>query len=252
MIRIVVVGRGGTGKTSFVALAARWLCEHGGWPLLLVDADPDQSLAEMVGADLAKAGVRTIAELLEETFIAGTGTTSGVAPSERIEGRIWEEGLYRGGLLRPRRARHQVGRGVLLPARRGPETGARAARPAVPLPSDRLAGRARAPQPADRGGGRPDRRPGRRLEEVVRPRGTGAAGRGRVRRPVRPVRRGRRVPGRPGDGGARVLDRDAVRRPDRGRSRRGRVHARGAIPLRPPRGQPRSRLGRRDPRAGPG
>lgn len=96
MIRIVVVGRGGTGKTSFVALAARWLCEHGGGPILLVDADPDQSLAEMVGADLAQAGVRTIAELLEETFIAGTGTTAGVAPSERIEGRIWEEGLYEG------------------------------------------------------------------------------------------------------------------------------------------------------------
>ena len=96
MIRVVVVGRGGTGKTSFVALAARWLCEHGGGPILLVDADPDQSLAEMVGADLARAGVRTIAELLEETFIAGSGTTTGVAPSERIEGRIWEEGLYEG------------------------------------------------------------------------------------------------------------------------------------------------------------
>ncbi len=96
MIRIVVVGRGGTGKTTTVALAARWLCEHGAGPVLLVDADPDQSLAEMVGADLAGAEVRTIAELLEETFIAGTGTTAGVAPSDRIEGRIWEDGLYEG------------------------------------------------------------------------------------------------------------------------------------------------------------
>ena len=96
MIRVVVVGRGGTGKTSFVALAARWLCEHGGGPILLVDADPDQSLAEMVGADLAGAGVKTIAELLEATFIAGKGTTTGIAPSERIEARVWEEGLYEG------------------------------------------------------------------------------------------------------------------------------------------------------------
>jgi CO dehydrogenase maturation factor len=96
MIRVVVVGRGGTGKTTLVALAARWLCDHGAGPVLLVDADPDQSLAEMVGADLAGRGVRTIAELLEDTFIEGGGTTSGVAPSERIEGRIWKEGLYEG------------------------------------------------------------------------------------------------------------------------------------------------------------
>ena len=96
MIRVVVVGRGGTGKTTTVALAARWLCEHGQGPILLVDADPDQSLAEMVGADLASAGVKTIAELLEETFIAGTGTTAGIAPSERIEARVWAEGLYEG------------------------------------------------------------------------------------------------------------------------------------------------------------
>lgn len=96
MIRVVVVGRGGTGKTTTVALAARWLCDHGWGPVLLVDADPDQSLAEMVGADLAGRGVRTIAELLEDTFIAGTGTTIGVSPSERIEARIWEEGLYEG------------------------------------------------------------------------------------------------------------------------------------------------------------
>ncbi|KAF5044603.1 hypothetical protein DSECCO2_490060 [anaerobic digester metagenome] len=96
MIRVVVVGRGGTGKTTTVALAARWLCEHGQGPILLVDADPDQSLAEMVGADLAGAGVKTIAELLEETFITGKGTTTGIAPSERIEGRIWEEGVYEG------------------------------------------------------------------------------------------------------------------------------------------------------------
>ena len=96
MIRVVLVGRGGTGKTTTVALAARWLCDHGKGPVLLVDADPDQSLAEMVGADLAGAGVRTIAELLEETFISGTGTTMGVAPSERIEGRIWEQGVFEG------------------------------------------------------------------------------------------------------------------------------------------------------------
>ena len=94
MKTIVTMGRGGTGKTSFVALAARYLIASGQTPVLLVDADPDQNLAEMAGADLEMAGKKTIAELLSETFIARGGTTVGVAPSKRIENRIWEEGLY--------------------------------------------------------------------------------------------------------------------------------------------------------------
>jgi len=90
---IVTMGRGGTGKTSFVALAARHLIAKGETPLLLVDADPDQNLAEMVGIDLESAGRKTIAELLSDTFIARGGTTVGIPPSKRIENRIWEEGL---------------------------------------------------------------------------------------------------------------------------------------------------------------
>jgi CO dehydrogenase maturation factor len=94
---IVTMGRGGTGKTSFVALMARYLIEKGETPLLLVDADPDQNLAEMVGVDLELAGKKTIAELLSETFIAQGGTMTGIAPSKRIENRLWEQGLYEGG-----------------------------------------------------------------------------------------------------------------------------------------------------------
>jgi CO dehydrogenase maturation factor len=90
------MGRGGTGKTSFVALMARYLIEKKATPILLVDADPDQNLAEMVGVDLEAAGKKTIAELLSDTFIARGGTTVGIAPSSRIENRIWEEGLYEG------------------------------------------------------------------------------------------------------------------------------------------------------------
>jgi CO dehydrogenase maturation factor len=96
MKTLVTMGRGGTGKTTFVALAARYLAEQGIVPLLLVDADPDQNLAEMVGIDLAQAGKKTIAELLSETFIARGGTMTGIAPSRRIENRLWEEGLYEG------------------------------------------------------------------------------------------------------------------------------------------------------------
>jgi CO dehydrogenase maturation factor len=91
---IVTMGRGGTGKTSFVALMAKYLIERHATPVLLVDADPDQNLAEMVGVDLESAGKKTIAELLSETFIAQGGTMAGIAPSKRIENRIWEQGLY--------------------------------------------------------------------------------------------------------------------------------------------------------------
>jgi CO dehydrogenase maturation factor len=94
--KIVTIGRGGTGKTSFVALVTKYLIETGKKPLLLVDADPDQSLAEMIGVDPGKQGKKTISELLVETFIERGGTTVGVPPSQRIEGEIWSKGLYEG------------------------------------------------------------------------------------------------------------------------------------------------------------
>jgi CO dehydrogenase maturation factor len=96
MKTFVTMGRGGTGKTSFVALMAKYLIDKNATPILLVDADPDQNLAEMVGIDLESAGKKTIAELLSETFIEKGGTTIGIPPSRRIENRIWEQGLYEG------------------------------------------------------------------------------------------------------------------------------------------------------------
>ena len=94
MKTLVTIGRGGTGKSSFTALMAKCFVESGQSPLLLVDADPDQNLAEMLGIDLNEAGKSTIAELLVSTFIEKGGTTVGVPPTERIESRIWEKGLY--------------------------------------------------------------------------------------------------------------------------------------------------------------
>ena len=96
MRRLVSLGRGGSGKSTFVALAAKHLIEVGHTPILLVDVDPDQNLGEMVGVDLKEQGKKTISELLLETFIEKGGTTVGVPPSERIEARIWEKGLYEG------------------------------------------------------------------------------------------------------------------------------------------------------------
>jgi CO dehydrogenase maturation factor len=93
---LVTMGRGGTGKTSFVALMTKYFAEQGRTPMLLVDVDPDQSLAEMVGVDLEKEGVKTIAELVTETFIDRGGTRVGVSPTERIETAIFQRGLYEG------------------------------------------------------------------------------------------------------------------------------------------------------------
>jgi CO dehydrogenase maturation factor len=74
----------------------RCLLEKNQGPLLLVDLDPDQNLAEMVGVDLEAAGKKTISELLVRTFLEEGGTRVGIPPSERIENRIWEQGLYEG------------------------------------------------------------------------------------------------------------------------------------------------------------
>lgn len=52
---IVSTGRGGTGKSTFVALASRYLAP----PLLLLDTDPDQSLADMLGVDLDAVKIKT-------------------------------------------------------------------------------------------------------------------------------------------------------------------------------------------------
>ena len=94
MKTLVTVGRGGTGKSSFTALMAKCFIEAGISPLLLVDADPDQNLGEMLGVDLKEAGKSTIADLIVSTFIEQGGTTVGIPPTQRIESRIWENGLY--------------------------------------------------------------------------------------------------------------------------------------------------------------
>jgi len=96
MKTLVTMGRGGTGKTSFVAMMTKYFTSSKKTPLLLVDVDPDQNLAEMVGVDLEREGVRTIADLVTETFIQKGGTTLGIPPTSRIETRVLEQGLYEG------------------------------------------------------------------------------------------------------------------------------------------------------------
>ena len=74
----------------------KYFIEKGETPLLLIDADPDQNLSEMIGVDLKEEGRKTVSELLVETFLEGGGTTVGVPPSKRIESKLWEVGLYEG------------------------------------------------------------------------------------------------------------------------------------------------------------
>jgi CO dehydrogenase maturation factor len=96
--RIAVVGRGGTGKTSFTALLAKHFIEKDETPILLVDLDPDMNLAEMVGVDLAAAGKMTVSELLLDTMERENDGTERPQPFplEKLEARIWGEGLYEG------------------------------------------------------------------------------------------------------------------------------------------------------------
>ena len=61
MKKIVVTGRGGVGKTSFTALLCRYLQEKFP-PVLAIDADPDQNLAEMLGLDGKK--IKTVSDVL--------------------------------------------------------------------------------------------------------------------------------------------------------------------------------------------
>ncbi|MFH0850048.1 MAG: AAA family ATPase [Candidatus Bathyarchaeota archaeon] len=94
---IVVTGRGGTGKTTFTALMARYLHERGVEPVLLVDSDPDESLAEMLGLDLEGEGKRSIADVLSEILEERKMTRmTGMTPTEKIEPFLFQECLYEG------------------------------------------------------------------------------------------------------------------------------------------------------------
>jgi CO dehydrogenase maturation factor len=67
----VVTGRGGTGKSTFTALFTKYV---GTKPLLLIDLDPDGSLAKMLGVDLEKEGKWTVADALFEVIGKGKDT----------------------------------------------------------------------------------------------------------------------------------------------------------------------------------
>jgi CO dehydrogenase maturation factor len=91
--RIVSTGRGGAGKSTFVALMSRFLNP----PSLLIDLDPDLSLADMLGIDLKKEGKRTVVEALYDAVNERKRGGSPLTPVEdRFKGLMWGDCLYEG------------------------------------------------------------------------------------------------------------------------------------------------------------
>jgi CO dehydrogenase maturation factor len=95
MKKIVSIGRGGVGKTVFISLLAKYLKDRG--PILLIDSDPDESLAEMLGIDLEKEKIKTISEILFDLRFGSTQKNlDSFSLSEKIEYLFHQNGIYEG------------------------------------------------------------------------------------------------------------------------------------------------------------
>ncbi len=90
---IIATGRGGTGKSTFVALALRYLRT----PSLLVDLDPDSSLPGMIGVDLQKEGKRTVCEVLYDVVMRRKQNVSPtITTHDLMQPMLWSDALYEG------------------------------------------------------------------------------------------------------------------------------------------------------------
>ncbi len=90
---LVSTGRGGAGKSTFVALASKYLDP----PKLLIDLDPDESLADMVGINLEGKGKKTISGALYDAIeenkgvgLTGYNVLSDVLQSVLYKGREFD------------------------------------------------------------------------------------------------------------------------------------------------------------------
>ncbi len=83
------------GKTCFIAGLARVLSANG--PLLLIDADPDQNLAEAVGVEVEREGVKSVSELLFDVKAGRIDPRIENAPlAEKVDYLLSHHGLYEG------------------------------------------------------------------------------------------------------------------------------------------------------------
>jgi len=89
--KIISTGRGGAGKSTFVALIVKYLKR----PTLLIDLDPDLSLADMLGADFRKERKRTVSEALYDVIETRRRGASVSTPThELMESLLWSDCLY--------------------------------------------------------------------------------------------------------------------------------------------------------------
>ena len=89
----VITGRGGTGKSTFTTLFTKYVHAK---PLLLIDLDPDESLAKMLGVDLEKEGKWSISDGLARIIAKGKNS-KGKDDTPDLLRRMMEEGeiIYR-------------------------------------------------------------------------------------------------------------------------------------------------------------
>ncbi len=73
-MKVAITGKGGVGKSSLAALAARVIREAGD-PVVVIDADPDMNMATLLGVPAAQAVTPIIA--LKELIAERTGTKVG-------------------------------------------------------------------------------------------------------------------------------------------------------------------------------
>ena len=97
MKKIVAIGRGGVGKTSFIALMTKYLKSSKKCSILLIDADPDENLAELVGLDLDKLEIKTISDVLFDIRYGNINDRmKSFSLAERIEFLVNQKALYEG------------------------------------------------------------------------------------------------------------------------------------------------------------
>lgn len=97
MKKIVAIGRGGVGKTSFIVLLAKYLKGAKDRSLLLIDADPDQSLADLAGVNLERAQIKTISDLLFDVRYGNiSDRLDSFSLAEKMEYLLNQKALYEG------------------------------------------------------------------------------------------------------------------------------------------------------------
>lgn len=84
MQTIAISGKGGTGKSTLAALITGWLCKNKTNSLLVVDADPNVNLNELLGVDL-KA---TIGAIREEMKASVHNLPGGMTKQQFLEYKI--------------------------------------------------------------------------------------------------------------------------------------------------------------------